>query len=130
MEHIPKLLQKQLPMQRVVLDTPPLKSGGPSIQGDIRFQLTSEVDASTPVFALTCTSTGGPATIVSWQRDGVVVSGGTIELTDSVTTTYTSTLTVTGRKTGSYSCVVKNDRSSATSQMLLIQGEYTLYLSF
>jgi len=117
-------------MHRVVLDTPPLKSGGPSIQGDIRFQLTSEVDAANPVFALTCTSTGGPATIVSWQRDGAVVSGGTIELTDSVTTTYTSTLTVTGRKTGSYSCVVKNDRSSATSQMLLIQGEYTLYLSF
>ena len=103
---------------------PLLKSGGPSIQGTIQFQLTSEADAATPVFTLTCTSTGGPATTVSWQRDGVVVSGGTTELTDTVTATYTSTLTVTGRETGSYSCVVANSRSSATSQMLLLQGMY------
>ena len=107
-----------------VLDMPSLKPGGPRIQGDIQFQLTSEVDAATPVFTLTCTSTGGPATIVSWQRDGVVVSGGITELTDPVTATYTSTLTVTGRETGSYSCTVTNSRSSATSQMLLVQGEY------
>ena len=100
------------------------KPGGPRIQGDIQFQLTSEVGAATPVFTLTCTSTGGPATIVSWQRDGVVVSGGITELTDPVTATYTNTLTVTGRETGSYNCVVKNNRSSATSQRLLVQGEY------
>ena len=100
------------------------KSGVLSIQGNIQFQLTSEVDAATPVFTLTCTSTGGPATTVSWQRDGVVVSRGTTELTDTVTATYTSTLTVTGRETGSYSCVVANSRSTATSQMLLLQGEF------
>ena len=110
--------------QRVcVLDMPPLKLGGPSIQGDIQFQLTSEVDAATPVFTLTCTSTGGPATIVSWQRDGVVVSGEITELTDPVNATYTSTLNVTGRETGSYYCVVANSRSSVTSRMLLLQGE-------
>ena len=105
-------------------------AGSPRIQGGIHFQLTSEVDAATPLFTLTCTSTGGPATIVSWQRDGVVVSGGITELTDPVTATYTSTLTVAGRETGSYNCVVRNDRSSATSQMLLLRGEYILYLSF
>ena len=54
----------------------------------------------------------------------MVVSGGTTVVTDTVTATYTSTLTVTGRETGSYSCVVANSRSSATSQMLLVQGEY------
>ena len=60
----------------------------------------------------------------------MVVSGGITELTDTVTASYTSTLTVTGRETGSYSCVVTNSRSSATSQMLLLQGEYRiLYLS-
>ena len=96
------------------------------MQGTIQFQLTSEVDAATPVFTLTCTSTGGPATTVSWQRDGVVVSGGTTVVTDTVTATYTSTLTVTGRETGSYSCVVANSRSSATSQMLPVQGEHYL----
>ena len=101
-----------------------IKSGGPSIQGTIQFQLTSEVDAATPVFTLTCTSTGGPATTVSWKRDGVVVSGGTTEVTDPVTATYTSTLTVTGRKTGNYSCVVANSRSTVISPMLPVQGEY------
>ena len=56
----------------------------------------------------------------------MVVSGGsgTTVVTDPVTATYTSTLTVAGRETGSYSCVVANSRSSATSQMLLVQGEY------
>ena len=58
----------------------------------------------------------------------MVVSGGTTELTDPVIATYTSTLTVTGRETGSYSCVVTNNRSSVTSQMLLVQSEYNLYL--
>ena len=113
---------------RLCLDMLPLKPGGPRIQGDIQFQLTSEVDATTPVFTLTCTSAGGPATIVSWQRDGVVVSGGITELTDPVTATYTSTLTVTGRETGSYCCVVTNSRSTVISQMLLVQSEYNLYL--
>ena len=112
---------------RVSLDVPLSKLGGPRIQGNIQFQLTSEVDAATPVFTLTCTSTGGPATIVSWQRDGVVVPGGMTELTDPVTATYTSTLTVTGRKTGSYCCVVRNDRSTAKSPLLQVQGECNLY---
>jgi len=123
MEHIQNYCRNNCPCTECVLDMPPLKSGSPRIQGDIHFQLTSEVDAATPVFTLTCTSTGGPATIVSWQRDGVVFSGGITGLTDPVTATYTSTLTVTGRETGSYSCVVRNDRSSATSQMLQLDGE-------
>jgi len=58
----------------------------------------------------------------------VVVSGGITELTDPVTATYTSTLTVTGRETGSYCFVVTNSRSTVVSQMLLVQGEYTLYI--
>ena len=101
-------------------------AGGPRIQGNIQFQLTSEVDAATPVFTLTCTYTGGPAITVSWHRDGVVVSGGTTVVTDPATTNYTSTLTVTGRKSGNYSCAVANSRSSATSQMLLVQGELVI----
>ena len=96
----------------------------------IQFQLTSEVDAATPVFTLTCTYTGGPATTVSWQRDGVVVSGGTTVVTDLATATYTSTLTVTGRKTGNYCCVVANSRSTVISPMLPVQGEYYLYLLY
>ena len=107
-------------MDNVDLHLP--KLGHPSVR-NIQFQLTSAVDAATPAFTLTCTSTGGPATTVSWQRNGVVVSGGITELTDPASATYTSTLKVTGRETASYCCVVANSRSSVTSRILLLQGE-------
>ena len=62
----------------------------------------------------------------------MVVSGGTTvtQLTDSVTATYTSTLTVTGRKSGNYCCVIANSRSTVVSPMLPVQGEYYLYLGY
>jgi len=70
--------------------------------------------------------------MVSWQKDGVVVSGGIriTEVIDPVTATYTNTLTMTGRETGSYCCVVTNSRSTVISQMLLVQGEYKLHLLY
>ena len=42
----------------------------------------------------TCTSTGGPATTVSWRRDGTTLSDGnnysiTSQVTDAETATYT-----------------------------------------
>ena len=51
---------------------------------------------------LTCTSTGGPPTTVSWRRDGTMLSDDstysiTSQVTDTETATYTHTLTVTGR---------------------------------
>ena len=60
----------------------------------------------------------------------MVVSGGTTVVTDPTTATYTSTLTVTGRKTGNYCCVVENSRSTVISPMLPVQGEYYLYLLY
>ena len=54
-------------------------------------------------FTLTCISTGGPATNVTWTRDTDTVSEGVeTVLDDRVTAQYTHNLTVTGRLEGLY----------------------------
>ena len=42
----------------------------------IGFELHTELIAMDPQFTLTCISTGGPATIVTWTRDSVTVTEG------------------------------------------------------
>ena len=65
---------------------------------------------------LTCISTGGPATSVTWTRDSVTVTEGTeTVLDDPVTARYTHTLTVTGRLGGLYTCTVANSKPSNDS---------------
>ena len=45
---------------------------------------------------LTCISTGGPATTVTWTRDSVTITEGNVTvLNDLVTAQYTHTLTLT-----------------------------------
>ena len=68
-------------------------------------------------FNLTCVSTGGPATTVTWTRDFTTVTEGTeTVLEDPVTAQYTHTLTVTGRYEGNYyTCTVANNRPSSDS---------------
>jgi len=57
---------------RLCLDMLPLKSGGPRIQGDIQFQLTSEVDSATPVFTLTLQKGFVILTIIFFTRVAIV----------------------------------------------------------
>ena len=77
-----------------------------------------------PQFTLSCTSTGGPATTVTWMRDSEIVSDDTSTvLEDTETAEYTHTLTVTGRLGGYYQCIVSNNKPSMASSSLLIQGE-------
>ena len=81
--------------------------GNIRISGGMTF--TGLTEAS-PQFTLTCISTGGPATTVTWTRDSVTVTEGTeTVLDDPVTAQYTHTLTVTGRLGGLYTCTVAND---------------------
>ena len=67
---------------------------------------------ATPEFNVTCNSEGGPATTVTWTRDGKTLdlSGDTFTATrrldDPVTATYTLTLSVSGRQGGVYRCQV------------------------
>ena len=79
---------------------------------------------------LTCTSTGGPATTVTWRRDGVVITlNATYQqnksLVDSVTGTYQTVLTIDLNQSsivGPYSCTVDNDRGNS-SETVVIPGE-------
>jgi len=74
--------------------------------------------------SLTCTSTGGPATTVTWRKDGVVITidGTTYQqtkmVTDPVTGSYESVLTIdqsTPDVFGIYSCTVGNTRGTSAA---------------
>ena len=92
----------------------------------LQFQLTSELNATTPTFTLTCTSTGGPATTVSWTVNNLTVTEDSAHnitsqiLTDPESATYNHTLTVTGRLEGRYECNVSNRKSSASGYLMAV----------
>ena len=81
---------------------------------------------------LTCTSTGGPATTVTWRRDGVVITLNathqqTKRLVDNVTSTYQTVLTIDTSVgwsdiVGTYNCTVENDRGES-SETVVVPGE-------
>ena len=72
---------------------------------------------------LTCISTGGPATTVTWRRDGVVITLNatyqqTKSLVDSVAGTYQTVLTIDPSVdlwniVGAYNCTVENDKGES-----------------
>ena len=81
---------------------------------------------------LTCTSTGGPATNVTWRRDGVVITLSathqqTKRIVDSVASTYQTVLTIdqsVGQSgiEGAYNCTVENVRGKS-SKTVVVRGE-------
>ena len=79
---------------------------------------------------LTCTSTDGPATNVTWRRDGVVITINdthqqTKRLVDPVTGTYQTVLTIdpsVGWIVGTYNCTVENFRGGS-SGTVVVPGE-------
>ena len=85
----------------------------------------SDLNGASPQFTLTCISTGGPATTVTWTRDSTTVTEGTKTLlNDSVTAQYTHTLTVTGKLPGLYRCTVTNNKPSGRMETFTVQGIY------
>ena len=83
----------------------------------------SDLNGASLQFTLTCISTDGPATTVTWTRDNVTITEGTnIELDNKVTAQYTHTLTVTGRLVGLYTCTVANNKPSTASATITIEG--------
>ena len=82
------------------------------------------LNGDSPQFTLTCISTGGPATTVTWTRDSITVTEGTeTVLNNAVTAQYTHTLNVTA--TGEYTCTVANTAFSS-SATITVEGIYTL----
>ena len=80
----------------------------------------------------TCTSTGGPATTVTWRRDGVVITLNatyhqTKSLVDPVTSTYQTVLNIDQSLeqmniAGTYSCTVENARGESL-ETVVVPGE-------
>ena len=90
--------------------------GDITISGGVTLTVDSDLNETSPQFTLTCISTGGPATTVTWTRNSNTVTEGTeTVLDDRVTAQYTHTLTVTGRLGGLYTCTVANDKPSEVS---------------
>ena len=83
----------------------------------------SDLNGASPQFTLTCISTGGPATTVTWTRGSAEVVGDTkTELDNTENARYTHTLTVTERLVGLYTCTVANNKPSNDSANITIEG--------
>ena len=81
----------------------------------------SDLNGASPQFTLTCISTGGPATTVTWTRDSATAMGDEMTVLDNAeTATYTHTLTVTGTLGGLYQCNVSNGKPSHAVASLII----------
>ena len=82
---------------------------------------TLDTDSS---FTLTCISTGGPPTNVTWTRGSTTVTteGTETVLNNGVMAKFTHTLLVTDRRAGDYSCTIANKVSSVSVE-LTVQGE-------
>jgi len=109
-------------MQRNTMYQSLPSSGDVTIPSGMTLTADSDLNGDSPQFTFTCTSTGGPATIVTWTRDSETLSGGITVLNDPVTAQYTHTLTVTERLRGQYRCTVSNSISSSNSPILSVQG--------
>ena len=101
--------------QQLYVGVYPVNSGSPSITGLL-------YNPST--LTLTCTSTGGPATTVTWRKNGAVVEvDGTSysqskQVIDSVMGTYNSQLTFGDQSSvvGNFYCTVSNSRGTTPMQ--------------
>ena len=100
---------------------------GDILVSDMVMTVDSDLNGANPQMTLTCISTGGPATTVTWTRDSTTVTEGTVTvLDDPVTAQYTHTLTVTGRLPGLYMCTVANQKPSSNSASLNFEGVIVL----
>ena len=87
--------------------------------------------------SLTCTSTGGPATTVTWGKNGAVITINatyqqTQVVTDTMTGEYETVLTIAESVTdifGTYSCTVVNARG-ASGILISTMGEDLFIMCF
>ena len=90
----------------------------PNTGGDITIS-GGEVTFDSGQMTLTCISTGGPATTVTWTTDSITITEGTeTVLDDPVNAQYTHTLTVTTG--GEYTCTVSNNKPSSDSATIIL----------
>ena len=103
-------------------------AGDVTIPRGMTFTENSDLKGGSPQFTLTCISTGGPATNVTWTRDPQTVSGEMVTVLNYAgSAQYTHTLTVSAREFGKYRCTVANNKPSSTSAELKVEGKATLF---
>ena len=89
-------------------------TGHVNLSGRMNFTLNSDSE-----FTLTCISTGGPATTVTWTRDSttVITEGTETVLNDPETAQYTHTLNMYERLGGLHKCTVANKVSHESVEL-------------
>ena len=98
-------------------------AGDVEVSNIVKFTEVSELNGASPQFTLTCISTGGPATTVTWTRDSHPVKGETRSvLNGAATGHYTHNLTISGNFPGNYECSVSNNKPSSHSATLTVKG--------
>ena len=109
-------------------------TGNVSLSGAMRFTLDKYSDM---IFTLSCISTGGPPTTVTWTRDSVTITERKTEseMLNATTARYKHSLTLTGRLEGLYECIVTNKISADNSVKLNVEGNiipwnYRKYINF
>jgi hypothetical protein len=88
---------------------------------------------------ITCTSTGGPATDVTWSKDNANISWSTVSneglyeysqiIINATSATYENRLRIVDKSSeaaGNYTCKVTNSRGSMNGN-LYIQGNHKVY---
>ena len=104
-------------------------SGVPVVADNIGFRRLSAPNANPLQFSLTCTSTGGPATTVTWTRGRSTINEDSNHILSQTIVNpeapgYRNTLTVTGRELGVYDRTVSNDRGQSRPQLSLTGYSY------
>lgn len=91
----------------------------------INFTESSDLNG-TARFTLTCISTGGPASNVTWTRDSLPVTNGymahTLDIRETSQYTHTLTFTISEALEGIYRCTVSNNKPSEASAELMVHG--------
>ena len=109
--------------QQIYVGVYPENSGSPSIASLLYNRST---------LILTCTSTGGPATTVTWRKNGAVVEVDRTtyhqsqRVVDTRTATYENTLSsgVAANFIGTFSCTVTNSRGFPGTKSVTLNGEH------
>ena len=115
--------------QQLYVGVYPVNSGSPSITGLLY---------NRSILTLTCTSTGGPATTVTWRKNGAVVEvdGTTYHQSQSVvdtrTATYENTLSsgVAANFAGTFTCSVSNTRGNRDKSTFIAGILSTFWVDF
>ena len=89
-----------------------------AISQEVDFQLISSQNSMDVSFSLTCNSSGGPVSSVTWIRDGFLLGNtGPVVLTDASTASYTNVLEVNSRAPGTYTCQIRGPSHQVLSSM-------------